>query len=103
MLILGMDNKIAFLDSTTNVCIGEFECDGRVDSIKFSLDKKEIFIYTSQCKLYRIQKNQTLHFMKEVPNSNDINCFLPFYMDGELQTLITANDKFRFIEAADIT
>ena len=102
MLILGMDNKIAFIDSTTNVCIGEFECDGRVDSIRFSEDLKEIFMYTHQCKLYRIQKNQTLHFMQEVPNSEEINCFLPFYIDDELSTLLIANDKFRFIEANDI-
>ena len=54
MLVIGMDKKISFVDLVTNVCLGEFECDGRVDRIKISNDQKEIFVYTSQCKLYRI-------------------------------------------------
>ena len=54
MLVIGMDKKISFVDLVRNVCLGEFECDGRVDRIKISNDQKEIFVYTSQCKLYRI-------------------------------------------------
>lgn len=63
LFILGMRNSVSFIDNKANVCIGEFKCEGRVDSIKISNDGKEIFIYTDQCKFYRIQKNQTKHFM----------------------------------------
>ena len=46
LLIMGMRHKVSFIDIVYNVCIGEFKCEGRVDSIKLSNDQKEIFIYT---------------------------------------------------------
>jgi hypothetical protein len=46
LLIMGMRHKVSFIDIVYNVCIAEFKCEGRVDSIKLSNDKKEIFIYT---------------------------------------------------------
>ena len=47
MLVLGMDMRISFVDINSHVCLGEFECDGRVESIGISNDKKEIFVYTN--------------------------------------------------------
>lgn len=109
ILIFGMDNKISFVDINNNVCIGEFLCEGRVDSIRFSNDRKEIFMYTDQCKLYRIQKNQTKHFIKKVPNASKIRCVVPIFKteyDEEeekdvtkLSKLFIANDKFRLINS----
>lgn len=46
IIILGMDGKVSFIDFESNICLGEFECNGRVDSIRISNDKKEVFIYT---------------------------------------------------------
>ena len=47
MLVLGMDMRISFVDINSHVCLGEFECDGRVESIGISNDQKEIFVYTN--------------------------------------------------------
>ena len=46
LFILGMHHRVSFIDNKANVCIGEFKCEGRVDSIRISNDEKEIFIYT---------------------------------------------------------
>ena len=54
MLVLGMLNKVAFLDIEQEVTLGEFKCVGRVDSIRMSNDEKELYIYTDKCKFYRI-------------------------------------------------
>ena len=64
LLINGMKNHVSFIDIKSQVCISEFNCDGTVDRVRVSNDKKEIFIYTDKCKLYRIRMNQTKHFMK---------------------------------------
>ena len=57
LLINGMRNMVSFVCYQSKTCIGEFACDGRVDRIEASKDKKEIFIYTDKCKFYRIQMN----------------------------------------------
>ena len=40
--------------------------------------------------------------MKQVPNANDIRCFVPKYNENGLDELLIANDKFRFIDADDV-
>ena len=54
LLIQGMKNLVSFNDFNNKECIGEFKCDGRVERIRLSNDKKEIFIYTDKYKFYRI-------------------------------------------------
>ena len=79
LLINGMRNLVSFVCFESKTCIGEFTCDGRVDRIELSNDKKEIFIYTDKCKFYRIQMNETEHFMNRVENSSNTKCFVPIF------------------------
>ena len=54
LVILGMNDKLSFVDVKQKVCLIEFECEGKVDSVRASNDGREIYIYTNDCKLYRI-------------------------------------------------
>lgn len=101
-----MLDKVAFLDEKKGVLLGEFNCVGRVDSIRMSNDEKEMYIYTDKCKFYRIQRNQTKHFMHWVPNTKEVRCFVPIYNDNDstkLEQILFCNHKVvKFIDAEDI-
>lgn len=63
-MIVGMDGLVAFFHLQSQVCLGEFKCNGQVLCIKASSDQKEVFVFTDECKLYRIFNNQAPHFMR---------------------------------------
>lgn len=56
-LIVGMIGMIAFFNVKNKVCLGEFKCEGKVLNLMTSSDKKEVFVYTDECKFYRIFNN----------------------------------------------